>query len=135
MSNQLPFVLHVDDDDDIRAVALIALETVGGLTVEQFDSGGAALEGVKKLKPDLFLLDVMMPGMNGMETLERLRAMPQFSSTPAVFMTAKVQESDVRQLLACGALDVIAKPFDPMTLASEVVSIWQRATGGPENTE
>ena len=132
----MPVVLHVDDEDDIRTIALIALETVGGLTVEQCDSGEAALERVEQLNPDLFLLDVMMPGISGIETLERLRAIPQFSSTPAIFMTAKVQKSDVEELLACGALEVIKKPFDPMTLAAEVIAIWRQAiaAAGTANT-
>lgn len=126
---ELPKVMHVEDDMDIREIALIALETVGGLEVVQCESGAMALEMAPKEKPDLFLLDVMMPGMSGDETLLALRQMPEFADTPAIFMTAKAQQSEVDRLLEMGALDVITKPFDPMTLAEEILAIWRRGAG------
>lgn len=125
-----PRIVHVEDDPDIREIAKIALEIVGGLTVVQFASGQEAIEGAVAARPDLFLLDVMMPGMNGEETLQALRAMPEFATTPVVFMTAKAQQSDVRKFIGAGALDVIVKPFDPMELASQIVGIWQAAHKG-----
>jgi CheY-like chemotaxis protein len=121
----LPKILHVEDDADIREIALIALETVGGLTVEQCASGKEAILRVAMFQPDLLLLDVMMPGMTGEETLQAFRAMPQFAATPVIFMTAKAQQSEVEKLKRQGALDVITKPFDPMELASQIVAIWQ----------
>ncbi|OIQ77785.1 phosphate regulon transcriptional regulatory protein PhoB [mine drainage metagenome] len=121
----LPRILHVEDDADIREIALIALETVGGLTVEQCASGKEAIMRVSTFQPDLFLLDVMMPSMTGEETLLALREMPQFSSTPVIFMTAKAQYSEVENLKRQGALDVITKPFDPMELANQILAIWQ----------
>jgi CheY-like chemotaxis protein len=124
--SDLPKILHIEDDEDIREIALIALETVGGLEVIQCASGLEALARAAAIQPDVFLLDVMMPGMTGEETLSALRAMPAFAHTPAIFMTAKAQHSDVRRLLDQGALDVIIKPFDPMTLASQIVEIWTR---------
>ncbi|GHC09291.1 MULTISPECIES: response regulator [Gemmobacter] len=124
---QLPKVMHVEDDPDIREIALIALEMVGGLEVIQFSSGQEALAGAAAANPDLFLLDVMMPGMTGEETLLALRAMPQFAATPAIFMTAKAQHSDVRQFIEAGALDVIVKPFDPMQLATQIVALWNQS--------
>lgn len=123
---RLPRIVHVEDDPDIREIALIALEMVGGLEVVQFSSGREALDGAVAARPDLFLLDVMMPGMNGEETLQSLRAMPEFCATPAIFMTAKAQHSDLHKLVAAGALDVIVKPFDPMQLATQVIAIWSR---------
>ncbi|MFC2968154.1 response regulator [Acidimangrovimonas pyrenivorans] len=126
---ELPKVMHVEDDMDIREIALIALETVGGLDVVQCESGAQALEMAPVEKPDLFLLDVMMPGMSGDETLLALRQMPEFADTPAIFMTAKAQQSEVDRLLEMGALDVITKPFDPMTLAEEILAIWRRGAG------
>jgi len=120
----LPRIVHVEDDPDIREIAQIALEVVGGLSIVQFSSGQEALDGALAARPDMFLLDVMMPGMNGEETMRALRAMPEFVSTPVVFMTAKAQQSDVRKFIAEGALDVIVKPFDPMELASHIISIW-----------
>lgn len=123
---KMPRIVHVEDDPDIREIALIALEMVGGLQVVQFASGREALEGAAAARPDLFLLDVMMPGMNGEETLSALREKAEFAETPAIFMTAKAQQSDVRKFLEAGALDVIVKPFDPMQLGNQILAIWNK---------
>ncbi len=127
MPNDRPLILHVDDDDDILAIAKLALETVGALNVVQCSSGQEALEIASDKLPDLFLLDVMMPEIDGMETLRRLRNIQGFEQTPAIFMTAKVSPENEKMLLECGAVSVIKKPFDPMTLASEIVEIWKVA--------
>lgn len=121
---ELKRILHVDDDNDIRAIAKMALETFGGYEVTQFSSGQAALDGVAGLKPDVILLDVMMPGMDGVETMLCLRMIPGCDTPPVIFMTAKSQEHEVRALKAQGAQDVILKPFDPMTLSQRVHEIW-----------
>lgn len=121
---ELPRVMHVEDDPDIREIARIALEIVGGLQVVQFASGQEALEGVRDARPDVFLLDVMMPGMSGEETLQALRKIADFATTPVIFMTAKAQQSDIRKFVDSGALDVIVKPFDPMQLAAKIKKIW-----------
>ena len=117
-------VLYVEDEPDIQAVARIALQTVGGFTVQICSSGEEALREVKAFGPDLILLDVMMPGMDGPGTLAALRATPGLEQVPVVFMTAKVQPSEVAQYKSLGALDVIPKPFDPMKLAEQVRRIW-----------
>lgn len=122
--NTLSRVLYVEDEPDIQAVARIALQTVGGFTVQICSSGEEALREVKAFGPDLILLDVMMPGMDGPGTLLALRATPGLEQVPVVFMTAKVQPSEVAQYKSLGALDVIPKPFDPMTLAEQVRRIW-----------
>lgn len=127
MTDTLPKVLHVDDDLDILEVSRLALETVGGLEVVQFSSGFKAVENATALHPDFFLLDVMMPEIDGIETLQKLRDIPEFSGTPAVFMTAKASPDDITALLKCGAVSVIKKPFDPMTLAGEIVDLWQNS--------
>lgn len=119
-------VLHVEDDPDIREIALIALETLGGLHAIQCASGHEAIECVAEVKPDLFLLDLMMPGMSGEETLRGLRAVEGFAATPAIFMTAKAYSADIQQLLKLGASAVITKPFDPMTLADSILATWNR---------
>lgn len=129
MDRHLPTVLHVDDEDDIRVIAKLALETVGGLEVFQCASGPEALELAPQTNPDLFLLDVMMPEMDGIQTLKRLRELPGFEHTPAIFMTAKVRAEDQEELLQCGAAAVIPKPFDPMTVASDIVTLWQTELG------
>ena len=119
-------VLFVEDDPDIQTVARIALEAVGGFTVLGCGSGAEALERVEAFAPDLILLDVMMPGMDGLETLRSLRLLPGAATVPVVFMTAKVQAQEVSGYREAGAVDVIAKPFDPMTLPATVRSIWRR---------
>jgi CheY-like chemotaxis protein len=103
-------VLFVEDDPDILTVARMSLEAVGGFQVG----------------PDLILLDVMMPGMDGLEILESLRRLPEAAEIPVVFMTAKVQAREVARYRELGAVDVIAKPFDPMALPVTVRSIWSR---------
>ena len=122
--NTLSRVLYVEDEPDIQAVARIALQTVGGFTVQICSSGEEALREVKAFGPDLILLDVMMPGMDGPGTLLALRATPGLEQVPVIFMTAKVQPSEVAQYKSLGALDVIPKPFNPMTLAEQVRRIW-----------
>jgi two-component system OmpR family response regulator len=122
-------ILYVEDEPDIQAVARIALETVGGFTVQICSSGEEAVQNAVEFAPDLILLDVMMPGMDGPDTLQALRGLPELSDTPAVFMTAKVQPQEVAQFKACGALDVIAKPFDPMALSEQIKAVWQLRDG------
>jgi CheY-like chemotaxis protein len=119
-------VLFVEDDPDIQTVARMALEAVGGFTVLGCSSGTEALERVEAFAPDLILLDVMMPGMDGLETLQSLRLLPGAAAVPVVFLTAKVQAQEIAGYREAGAADVIAKPFDPMTLPATVRSIWRR---------
>ncbi len=119
-------ILLVEDDPDIQAIAKLALEAVGGFTVEVCSSGQAALEQAPQMQPDLILLDVMMPGMDGPTTLHHLRQLDPMVNTPIIFMTAKVQNHEIEAYKAMGAIDVIAKPFDPMTLADTVKQIWTR---------
>ncbi len=120
-------ILHVEDEPDIREVARLALEAVGGFAVESCASGEAALAKAPGFKPDIVLLDVMMPGMDGPTTLRRLRALPGFERTPVIFMTAKAMPQEIERFKELGALDVITKPFDPMGLADQVRAIWTRA--------
>lgn len=122
-------ILYVEDEPDIRAVARIALETVGGFKLLVCGSGQEALTAAPAFAPDLILLDVMMPGMDGPSTFAALRALPEFEDTPIVFMTAKVQAHEVVRYRQMGALDVIPKPFDPMTLAATVRGIWAARRG------
>ena len=119
MSSQLK-ILHVEDDLDILEVAKLALEVVGGFEVLQCSSGAEALRRAAAFGPDLFLLDMMMPEMSGEQVLENFRKDPQFDNVPAIFMTARAQASEVEALKSSGAIDVIVKPFDPMTLAEQI---------------
>jgi two-component system OmpR family response regulator len=125
--SELKSVLYVEDDPDIQMVAQMALEVVGGLTLRSCSSGAEAISSAAHFAPDLILLDVMMPGMDGPATLAELRKLPNTAATPVVFMTAKVQAAEVAHYKSLGALGVIAKPFDPMLLAQQVRQFWREA--------
>jgi two-component system, OmpR family, response regulator len=126
MPTPLARILYVEDEPDIRMVAQMALEAVGGFTVIACASGSEALAAAPSAGADLLLLDVMMPGMDGPSTLKALRDLPATAETPVIFMTAKVQATEVAQYMALGALDVIHKPFDPMELSAQIGRIWER---------
>lgn len=129
MADKLSRILYAEDEPDIQMVARLALESLGGFTVEICNSGDEALARASGFQPQLILLDVMMPGMDGPTTLKMLRTMPQFADTPIVFMTAKVQPGEVAGYKELGAVDVIAKPFDPMLLSGQVQAVWERCHG------
>jgi len=122
-------ILYVEDDDDIRTVAEVALEAVGGFTLAACASGPEAVARAPAFAPQLVLLDVMMPGMDGPSTFRALRDLPACAAVPVVFMTAKVQPGEIEDYRRLGALDVIGKPFDPMTLADRLRGIWARRHG------
>ena len=131
----LMHILYLEDDADRRTVAQIALETVGGFVLRSCASGQEALEALEALeavaggyRPDLMLLDVMMPGMDGPCTLAGLRQLQAAAHTPVMFMTAKVQSTEVSYYQSRGALGVPAEPFDPMQLAQQVRSLWECRT-------
>jgi len=122
-------ILYVEDDPDIQTVAQIALEVVGGFHMKTCSSGTIALQEVKAgYVPDLLLLDVMMPNMDGPTTLAELRKLTATALTPVIFMTAKVQSSELEYYKSLGAIGVIAKPFDPMELSGQVAKLWQEGT-------
>ncbi|MGQ0587499.1 MAG: response regulator [Gammaproteobacteria bacterium] len=117
-------ILLVDDEADIRQIVRLALESLGGFKIHECSSGLSAPRAIEEFSPQLILMDVMMPGQDGPETLKALRENLALPRIPVVFMTAKVQPQEVSALRGLGALDVIAKPFDPMTLAQTVKRIW-----------
>ena len=120
-------ILYVEDDLDIQAVAQIALEVVGGYTLKTCSSGAEAIAAIDGgFVPDLLLLDVMMPNMDGPTTLAELRKKTTTASTPVIFMTAKVQSSEQDYYFTLGAIGVIAKPFDPMGLSVQVRTLWEK---------
>ena len=121
---KLKRIAYVEDDPDIREVAQIALKMVGGYELSTFISGQQALVHIPTLQPQLILLDVMMPGLDGPTTLNRLREIPSARKIPVIFMTAKIQSQEVAYYKALGALGVIGKPFDPMTLSESVQRMW-----------
>lgn len=126
---ELKRILHVEDDPSIQAVAKVALETVGGFEVLSCSTGQDAIDRVVGFAPDFILLDVMMPRMDGPQTLEQLLNLIDIDVVPVAFMTAKVQSSEVEYYLSLGARGVIIKPFDPMQLANQICAIWSRSNG------
>ncbi len=117
---QARHILIVDDEDDIREIASLTLELTQGWEVNKASSGREAIDKALTLKPDAILLDVMMPEMDGPSTFRLLQADARTSSIPVIFLTAKVQAADKRGFLQLGVCGVIAKPFDPLTLAAEI---------------
>ncbi len=122
-------VMYVEDDADIRDITVMALDG-DDFTLTVCESGVQALNIADKVQPDLLLLDVMMPGIDGPTTLARLREKAAYQDTPVIFMTAKVQPREVDQYVEMGALGVIAKPFDPLTLADEINRLLDRDSDG-----
>ncbi len=118
-------VMYVDDEDDIRDVVEFALEDESDIELTLCSGGSAALQSLGASSPDLIVLDVMMPGMDGPSLLASIRE--GGNAVPVAFMTAKVQTQDVAYLKSLGAVGVIAKPFDPMTLAQQIREIWRLA--------
>ena len=122
----LTTIVYIDDEPDIRHVVELSLSLADGLAVHTGESGQRALELARDLKPDLMMLDVMMPGMDGPETLRRLRAEPELAAIPVFFMTAKAMPAELQRLRALGAAAIIPKPFDPMKLATDVLALWEK---------
>lgn len=127
MKKPLERIMLIEDDPDIQAVGQLALEAVGGFTVQVCGSGQEAIKRAPTFAPDLILLDVMMPGMDGPSTLAALRAQSATAAIPVMFMTAKVQPHEIAHYKELGAVEVISKPFDPMTLSDSIRTIWESA--------
>jgi CheY-like chemotaxis protein len=116
-------ILIIDDEDDIREVAALSLETVAGWDVVVANSGAQGLARAIEFQPEAILLDVMMPGMDGPSTVRELRKNPATASIPVLLLTAKVQSSDQRRFADLGIQAVLFKPFDPMTLSTQIATV------------
>jgi two-component system OmpR family response regulator len=121
---KLQRILYLEDQLDVQTLATLAMVKHGGFDVRACSSGDEAIAAADGFKPDLLLLDVVMPGMDGPATLKQLRTLRQTAKTPAIFFTAHTQALDIARYLAAGAIDLIPKPFDPMTLAGSIRAIW-----------
>jgi len=127
---QLKNILCIDDEQDILDIAKFALEIAGKYRLDICCGGKEALCRAPALNPDLILLDVMMPGMDGVAVYKALREVPGLKGVPIVFMTAKVQPSEVIEYLDMGVEGVIPKPFDPIALPGAVESMWEKRKAG-----
>jgi len=116
-------ILIIDDEDDIREVAALSLESVAGWEVVTASSGSQGLSRAAEHQPDAILLDVMMPGMDGPTTFRELRKNPLTAKIPVLLLTAKVQNSDQRRFADLGVESVLFKPFDPLTLADQISGV------------
>lgn len=116
-------VLIIDDEEDIRDVAALALETAGDFEVRSANGGMAGIREAVTFQPDVILLDVMMPELDGPSTFRCLHQLGRTKAIPVIFLTAKLQANDRRKLAALGAAGLIAKPFDPLHLADELAAI------------
>jgi CheY-like chemotaxis protein len=120
-------ILLIDDEEDIREVVALSLETVAGWRVTSAGSGQQGMELARTESPDAVLLDVMMPGQDGPATLRLLQSDTTTAKIPVIFLTAKVQSLERERLRGAGAAGFLSKPFNPMTLATEISDIlgWQ----------
>jgi len=116
-------VLIIDDEEDTRSIASMSLSILGGLDVVEADSGQDGIDKASQEQPDVILLDMMMPIMDGSETLVALRANESTHNIPVIFLTAKAMTSEIERLRRMGAIGVLTKPFDPTILANQVRAI------------
>jgi DNA-binding response OmpR family regulator len=120
-------ILHVEDDPDIQEITYIALQLSERFEVRQCSCASEALLLANDFAADLLLLDMMMPGMNGDSLLSELRTLPQYEDTPVIFMTARANSDEVAELKQAGGIAVITKPFEPLTLAGEIMNVLNEA--------
>ena len=117
-------VCYVEDDEDIQRIVRMSLEKVGKMTVEVVGDPMAAIERMNSFKPDLVLLDWMMPGMDGPTLFRKMRETPETKELPVVFITAKASQRELDELRAMGALGTISKPFSPKDLPEQLRALW-----------
>ncbi|MFT6068979.1 MAG: CheY-like chemotaxis protein [Bacteriovoracaceae bacterium] len=118
--------MYVEDERGIQMIAKMSLEKVGGFEVLVADNGNIAIEKIEEFKPDLLILDVMMPILDGPSTAEKLKELGLLKDTPFVFMTAKLEKKEVEELYGLGAKMVFKKPFDPMKFPEQIKELWEK---------
>ncbi len=116
-------ILIIDDEDDIREVAALSLETVAGWNVLTANSGTAGIHAAVAEQPDAILMDVMMPAMDGPTTFREMQRTPGIAHIPVLLLTAKVQGVDQRRFAGLGVCGILFKPFDPLTLAEQMCAV------------
>ena len=132
MGNALRRIMVVEDDPDIQLITRLSLDICGDYDVLVCGSGRVAVQSAGAYAADLILLDMMMPGMDGLATMDALRKLPELAATPTIFLTANAHEQLRRDLLKRGAIGVILKPIEPQGLVDEIRAMWQRlSTSAP----
>ena len=117
-------ICYVEDDEDIQRIVRLSLERVGKMTVEVVSDPLAAIDAIGAFKPDLVMLDWMMPGMDGPTLFRKLRELPATRDLPVVFITAKASQRELDELRSMGALGTISKPFSPKELPEQLRALW-----------
>ena len=130
MTSQLKKIMLVEDDPDIQLITRLSLEVGGDYEVRVCASGAEAVQSAAAYAPDLILLDMMMPGMDGLATMDALRKLPGLAATPMVLFTANTQQQVRQNLLGRGALGVIIKPVEPSALVAQIRALWQQHAAG-----
>lgn len=121
---ELKKILYAEDEPDVQTVVELTVQTMSDYEIQICNNGKEILSLVDEYKPDLIMLDVMMPEMDGPTTFRNLQANEKTKDIPVVFITAKAQVHEVEAFKETGALGVIIKPFDPITLCSQIKKIW-----------
>lgn len=124
MSKELKNVLFIDDDRNMRQVVELALKAAGDFKVTTCRTYLNALDVIKDINPDLILLDIVMPEVNGLEALKEMRKKGLLKNVPVIFVTAKVKPNEIGHYIHLGAIGVIAKPFDPAKLHKQIMNLW-----------
>ena len=123
-SQPLSRICYVEDDEDIQRIVRMSLEKVGKMTVEVIGDPGKAMDGIVAFKPDLVMLDWMMPGMDGPALYRKMLETPEVKALPVVFITAKASTRELDELRKLGAAGTISKPFAPKDLPGQLRAIW-----------
>ena len=118
-------VCYVEDDEDIQKIVRVSLERIGRITVEVIGDPLVAIDAIKAFKPELVMLDWMMPGMDGPTLYRKMKEIPEVRDLPVVFITAKASQRELDELRALGAAGTISKPFSPKDLPEQLRAIWK----------
>jgi CheY-like chemotaxis protein len=119
-------ICYVEDDEDIQRIVRVSLERVGKMTVEVVGDPTVAIEAMAAFRPDLVMLDWMMPAIDGPTLFRQMKLRPETSALPVVFITAKAAQRDLDELMALGAAGTISKPFSPKDLPDQLRAIWAK---------
>lgn len=127
---ELKKIIYAEDEPDLQTVVEMTVQAMSDFEMKICDNGKILLECVEEYSPDLIMLDVMMPELDGPSTFNKLKEMEKLKNVPVIFMTAKAQVHEVEHFKSLGAIGVITKPFDPMTLCEEIQNIWNASCNG-----
>jgi len=119
-------ICYVEDDEDIQKIVRMSLERIGKMTVEVVSDPLRAIEAIKAFRPELVMLDWMMPGMDGPTLFRKMKELPEVRELPVVFITAKASQAELDELRALGAAGTISKPFSPRDLPGQLRAIWSK---------